>query len=150
MIDAPPGGEVHLPGLGKMRIRDSGPPEGDADAPTVLLLHGWTVSADLNWCRTYGPLARRARVVARVGDAKPPLQPRVQAERRAGWEGRDERENGKCICETRHRCCFFGQTLVLPTVFLAAFSLFLDIATFSKQLSNRAAYSPPDSFFLAI
>lgn len=64
MIDAPPWREVHLPGLGKMRIRDSGPPEGDPDAPTVLLLHGWTVSADLNWCRTYGPLARRARVVA--------------------------------------------------------------------------------------
>ncbi len=64
MIDAPPWREVHLPGLGKMRIRDSGPPEADPDAPTVLLLHGWTVSADLNWCRTYGPLARRARVVA--------------------------------------------------------------------------------------
>jgi len=63
-IDAPPWREVHLAGHGPLRIRDSGPPEGEPDAPTVLLIHGWTVSADLNWCRTYEPIARRARVVA--------------------------------------------------------------------------------------
>ena len=63
-IEAPPWREIHLPGLGPLRIRDSGPPEGEPDAPTILLIHGWTVSADLNWCRTYEPIARRARVVA--------------------------------------------------------------------------------------
>ena len=63
-IEAPPWCEIHLPGLGPLRIRDSGPPEGEPDAPTILLIHGWTVSADLNWCRTYEPIARRARVVA--------------------------------------------------------------------------------------
>jgi len=63
-IEAPPWREVHLPGIGPLSIRDSGPPEGQPDAPTVLLIHGWTVSADLNWCRTYEPLSRRARVVA--------------------------------------------------------------------------------------
>jgi 3-oxoadipate enol-lactonase len=63
-IEAPPWRDIHLPGLGPLRIRDSGPPEGAPDAPTILLIHGWTVSADLNWCRTYEPIARRARVVA--------------------------------------------------------------------------------------
>ena len=29
---------------------------GDPSSPTVVLLHGWTVSADLNWWRVYGPL----------------------------------------------------------------------------------------------
>lgn len=63
-IDAPPWREIHLPGLGPLRIRDSGPPGCEPDAPTILLIHGWTVSADLNWCRTYEPIARRARVIA--------------------------------------------------------------------------------------
>ena len=45
-------------------MRDSGPPEAADDAPTVLLLHGWSVSADLNWCHTYESLARRGRVIA--------------------------------------------------------------------------------------
>ena len=61
---APPWRQVDLPGLGPLHVRDSGPPEAVDDAPTVLLLHGWSVSADLNWCRTYGSLARRARVIA--------------------------------------------------------------------------------------
>ena len=30
----------------------------------MLLLHGATVSADVNWCRSYGPVAERARVIA--------------------------------------------------------------------------------------
>jgi len=63
-FDAPPWREVHLPGLGPLRIRDSGPPEGLPDAPTILLIHGWTVSADLNWCRTYEPISRRVRVIS--------------------------------------------------------------------------------------
>lgn len=34
------------------------------DAPTLLLLHGWTATADLNWFRCYAPLAEHYRVVA--------------------------------------------------------------------------------------
>ena len=38
--------------------------EGPAGAPTLLLLHGWTASADLNWFPEYGPLAERWSVLA--------------------------------------------------------------------------------------
>ena len=55
--DAPPWRVVDLPGLGPIEVRDSGPTTGARDQPTVMLLHGWTTSADLNWCRSYGPLA---------------------------------------------------------------------------------------------
>jgi 3-oxoadipate enol-lactonase len=34
------------------------------DAPTVVLLHGWTATADLNWFPAYQPLAEHFRVVA--------------------------------------------------------------------------------------
>jgi 3-oxoadipate enol-lactonase len=37
---------------------------GPPDAPVVLLLHGWTATADLNFFRCYFPLAERHRVVA--------------------------------------------------------------------------------------
>jgi pimeloyl-ACP methyl ester carboxylesterase len=37
---------------------------GPAGAPTVVLLHGWSASADLNWFTCYGPLAEHYRVVA--------------------------------------------------------------------------------------
>ena len=41
-------------------MRDSG-----GDGPPVLLLHGWTVTADLNWYAQYGPLAEAGyRVLA--------------------------------------------------------------------------------------
>ena len=55
--DAPPWRVVDLPGLGPIEVRDSGPTTGARDQPTIMLLHGWTTSADLNWCRSYGPLA---------------------------------------------------------------------------------------------
>ena len=55
--DAPPWRSVDLPRLGPIEVRDSGPTTGARNEPAILLLHGWTVSADLNWCRTYGPLA---------------------------------------------------------------------------------------------
>jgi 3-oxoadipate enol-lactonase len=55
----PPAGIVHVPGRGEFMVRDSG-----GDGPTVLLLHGWMVSADINWWRMYEPLARRHRVIA--------------------------------------------------------------------------------------
>lgn len=38
--------------------------EGPAGALTLLLLHGWTVSADVNWFRCYQPLSERYSVVA--------------------------------------------------------------------------------------
>jgi 3-oxoadipate enol-lactonase len=61
---APPGRAVLVPGRGEVFVRDSGPGPGRPDAPTVLLLHGWTASADLNFFPLYGPLAERYRVVA--------------------------------------------------------------------------------------
>jgi pimeloyl-ACP methyl ester carboxylesterase len=57
----PPGGPMDLPDRGTTFVRDSG---GHAGAPTVLLLHGWAVTADLNWFTAYPDLAERYRVVA--------------------------------------------------------------------------------------
>jgi 3-oxoadipate enol-lactonase len=57
----PPGGIVELPGRGSLLVRElSGPP----GAPTVILLHGWTVTADTTWFRTYFTLAEHFRVLA--------------------------------------------------------------------------------------
>ena len=57
----PPGAAMHLPGRGTTFVRTmAGPPK----APTVLLLHGWTASCDLNWYTCYRPLSRHYRVVA--------------------------------------------------------------------------------------
>lgn len=58
----PPGREIRLPGRGSTFIRELDGPS--PDAPTLLLLHGWTASADLNWFLSYFPLARRYRIVA--------------------------------------------------------------------------------------
>lgn len=57
----PPGRMVDLPGRGRTFVREVAGPPG---APTLLLLHGWTASADLNWFPAYRPLARSFRVVA--------------------------------------------------------------------------------------
>jgi pimeloyl-ACP methyl ester carboxylesterase len=58
----PPGCMVVLPGRGEVFVRDTG---GDGTtAPPVLLLHGWTVSADLNFFTLYDDLAARHRVIA--------------------------------------------------------------------------------------
>ena len=52
---------MELPGRGTTFVRTvPGPP----DAPTLLLLHGWTATADLNWFTCYHPLGRQFRVVA--------------------------------------------------------------------------------------
>lgn len=58
--DLPPARFVELEGRGALVVRDFGP----RDAPTLMLLHGWTASADLNWFKTYGALGERFRVVA--------------------------------------------------------------------------------------
>ena len=58
----PTGFVVCLPGRGEVFVRDTG--DRHLPAPPVLLLHGWTVSADLNFFALYGELAGRHRVVA--------------------------------------------------------------------------------------
>ena len=57
----PPGRTVELPGRGSTFVRWV---ETDPGAPTLLLLHGWTVTADVNWWACYGPLSTRFNVVA--------------------------------------------------------------------------------------
>jgi len=57
----PPGREIELPGRGTTFIREVAGPEG---APTVILLHGWTVTAALNWCGVFEPLSRHVSIVA--------------------------------------------------------------------------------------
>lgn len=59
--DLPPGRYLDLPGRGTTFVRDTGGPAG---APVLLLLHGWAVTADLNWFPAYERLARGHRVVA--------------------------------------------------------------------------------------
>lgn len=60
--ELPPGRRVELPGRGTTFVREVAGPT--ADAPTVFLLHGWTVTAALNWFQVYGPLAEEFRVVS--------------------------------------------------------------------------------------
>jgi pimeloyl-ACP methyl ester carboxylesterase len=50
--EMPPARTVLVPGRGEFFLRDTG-----GDGPVVLLLHGWMVSADLNWHGAYGDLA---------------------------------------------------------------------------------------------
>jgi 3-oxoadipate enol-lactonase len=57
----PPARFVHLSDRGTVMVRDFGGPPG---APTVVLLHGWTATADLNWFRCYGALGEHFRVIA--------------------------------------------------------------------------------------
>lgn len=58
----PPGREVVLPGRGTTFVRELPGPR--PDAPVVMLLHGWTATADLNFFALYGRLASHFRVVA--------------------------------------------------------------------------------------
>lgn len=57
----PPGRALNLPGRGEVFVRDSG---GTRPGPAVLLLHGWTASADLNFFAVYACLAQSYRVLA--------------------------------------------------------------------------------------
>lgn len=58
----PPGRALDLPGRGRAFVRDrAGPTPG---APALLLLHGWTGTADRQWAAAYGALGERFRVVA--------------------------------------------------------------------------------------
>lgn len=62
----PPGRVINLPGRGEVFFRDSGSiATGPAPASAaVLLLHGWTASADLNFFPAYDALTRAYRVIA--------------------------------------------------------------------------------------
>jgi len=57
----PPGRVVLVPGRGEVFVREQ---DGPAAGPTILLLHGWTVSADLNWWTSYEALRGVGRVIA--------------------------------------------------------------------------------------
>src|SRR5262245_18336264 len=57
----PPGRVLNLPGRGEVFVRDSG---GPSAGPAVLLLHGWTASADVNFFPASGCLAESYRVIA--------------------------------------------------------------------------------------
>lgn len=57
----PPGGPLELPGRGRTFVRHHR--AGD-DQPTVLLLHGIGVTADVNWFTAYPQLAERGGVLA--------------------------------------------------------------------------------------
>lgn len=57
----PRGEAIELPGRGTTFVRSL---DGPAGAPTLLLLHGWTATADLNFFTCYQPLAEHYRVVA--------------------------------------------------------------------------------------
>jgi pimeloyl-ACP methyl ester carboxylesterase len=57
----PLGTLVRVPDRGDVFVRYQAGPPG---APTVLLLHGWMASADLNWLGTFPALAGRYHVVA--------------------------------------------------------------------------------------
>lgn len=57
----PQGHEVELIGRGRTFVREVAGPRG---APTIVLLHGWTATADLNWFTCFEPLGRHFRVLA--------------------------------------------------------------------------------------
>ena len=59
--ELPEGAPLELPERGTTFVRQLPGPEG---APTIVLLHGWTATADLNWFRCYQPLGEHYRVVA--------------------------------------------------------------------------------------
>jgi 3-oxoadipate enol-lactonase len=57
----PAGRAVNLPGRGRTWMHDT---EGPADAPTLILLHGWTVTGAVNWFTAFPALSAGYRVVA--------------------------------------------------------------------------------------
>jgi 3-oxoadipate enol-lactonase len=57
----PTGRIIELPDRGTLQIREQPGPPG---APVLMLLHGWTATADLNWFKCYEPLGEHFRVIA--------------------------------------------------------------------------------------
>ena len=60
-LAVPQGRFVELPGRGRTFVRELAGPQG---APVVVLLHGWSATAALNWSLSFFPLATRFRVIA--------------------------------------------------------------------------------------
>ncbi len=61
--ELPPARTVVVPGRGEFFVRDTG--GSDPTRPVVMLLHGWMVSADLNWHGAYDALSQAGyRVLA--------------------------------------------------------------------------------------
>ena len=58
---APEGRFVVLPGRGKTYVYEL---QGPANAPTIVLLHGWTATAALNFSQLLVPLSAKYRVLA--------------------------------------------------------------------------------------
>ena len=56
----PPAERIELPGRGRTSMRRASGPPG---APTLLLLHGWTANAALNWFAAYKPRSEHFNVV---------------------------------------------------------------------------------------
>ena len=52
---------VELADRGTIMVRDFG---GRPGAPVIVLLHGWTATADLNWFKSYEALGEHFRVIA--------------------------------------------------------------------------------------
>ncbi|MGI8984535.1 MAG: alpha/beta fold hydrolase [Acidimicrobiales bacterium] len=59
----PPGRMVDVPRRGEMLVRELASAR-QTGGPTILLLHGWTLCADLNWFAMYSAIARHGRVLA--------------------------------------------------------------------------------------
>jgi len=57
----PRGYHLDLPGRGRTFIRDIAGPPG---APTLILLHGWTATADLSWFNCFDVLSEHFRIIA--------------------------------------------------------------------------------------
>ena len=73
----PPGQLIDLPDRGTTFARMA--PGPSTDSPTLLLLHGWTATADLNWYMSYAPLAKHFNLLALDhrghGQGPPPATP---------------------------------------------------------------------------
>ena len=57
----PPGRLIDIPDRGQTFIREV---QGPDNAPTLILLHGWTATADLNFFMCYRALSEHFRVIA--------------------------------------------------------------------------------------
>lgn len=57
----PPGRLIEIPDRGQTFIREV---QGPDHAPTLILLHGWTATADLNWFTCFEELGKHFNVVA--------------------------------------------------------------------------------------
>ena len=57
----PPGRLIEIPGRGQTFISEV---HGPDNAPTLILLHGWTATADLNWFTCFEELGKHFNVVA--------------------------------------------------------------------------------------